>query len=265
MLTFSHNCHVVMLVCWYPESQTSTFQGFPLPFQALRQRRQPLRHGQLRPHGHAAQGGAGGLDVAAHGAAEGGENHWEVLGDQTAGGRGHRIQPPSHGGLLQKWPFEFIFRVRVVHFRWCIAPKGKSWKLEPVRFSKHLPYLAGISIPLAHPCVRQGLLKVSIGQILNVIQREAPNPARPKKNNVWSATILYRLQCQKFDEKIPKDIVKFGTCISGFKNGVILGIFVKFHGGTRYPTFGRIKGCQSNYWFFLTYQDTPPYVRTPIP
>ena len=179
MRIFSQKCHVSLLV-------SSTFEGFPLPFQALRQRRQPLRHGQLRPHGHPAQGGAGGLDVAAHGAAEGGEDHWEVL--ETNGSQAGS-NPPSHGGLLQmcffpnfsKWPFETFFRVLYVNFRWCIAPKGKSWKLEPVRFSKHLPYLAGISIPLAHPCVRQSLLKVSIGQILNVIQREAPNPARPKK------------------------------------------------------------------------------------
>lgn len=56
--------------------------GFPLPFQALRQRRQPLRYGELRPQLHAAHGGAGGLDVAAHGAAEGGEDHWEVLETQ---------------------------------------------------------------------------------------------------------------------------------------------------------------------------------------
>lgn len=62
-----------------------------------------------------------------------------------------------------------------------------------------------------------------------------PQILRGPKNNVWSATIWYRLQCQKFDEKIPKNIVKFGTCISGFKDRVILGISVKFQGGHLVP------------------------------
>ena len=181
MLTFPI---IVMLVCWYPKSQTSTFQGFRLPFQALRQRRQPLRHGQLRPHGDAAQGGAGGLDIAAHGAAEGGEDHWEVL--ETNGGR---IQPPKSWRFLLQMCFfspnfsfcglEIFFRVLYVNFRWCIAPKGKSWKLEPVRFSSI--FHIWLEYPSHEACVRPRLLKVSIRQILNVIQREAPNPARPKK------------------------------------------------------------------------------------
>lgn len=82
--------------------------GLPLPFQALRQRRQPLRHGKLRPQLHAAHGGAGGLDVAAHRAAEGGEDHWEVLETQRQEAAA-RFQPPKSGRFAFRCVFSLTF------------------------------------------------------------------------------------------------------------------------------------------------------------
>ena len=124
---------------------------------------------------------------------------------------------------------------------------------------KHLPYLVGISIPLAHPCVRQGLLKVSIGQILNVIQREAPNPSRPKKKTRFGLRLFcIGYNARNLMKRYQKILLSLEHVSPASKMESFWVSLSNFKGGTRYSTFGRIKGCQSNYLHVLTYQDTPP-------